>query len=59
MAWPDTPTRPGVRMNTPAPFPPPTAFVEFKNVWLAYNDELHAKGIFAVEDINQIGRAHV
>ena len=39
-------------MNTPAPFPPPTAFVEFKNVWLAYNDELHAKGVFAVEDIN-------
>jgi NitT/TauT family transport system ATP-binding protein len=39
-------------MNTPATSPPPTAFVEFKNVWLAYNDELHAKGIFAVEDIN-------
>jgi NitT/TauT family transport system ATP-binding protein len=31
---------------------PDRAFVEFKNVWLAYNDELHAKGIFAVEDIN-------
>ena len=28
------------------------AFVEFKNVWLAYNDELLAKGQFAVEDIN-------
>ena len=27
-------------------------FVDFRNVWLAYNDELHAKGIFAVEDIN-------
>ncbi|GAB4087952.1 ABC transporter ATP-binding protein [Hydrogenophaga soli] len=27
-------------------------FVEFKNVWLAYNDELWAKGLFAVEDIN-------
>jgi NitT/TauT family transport system ATP-binding protein len=27
------------------------AFVDFKNVWLAYNDELLAKGHFAVEDI--------
>jgi NitT/TauT family transport system ATP-binding protein len=27
-------------------------FVDFRNVWLAYNDELHAQGIFAVEDIN-------
>ncbi len=27
-------------------------FVEFKDVWLAYNDELRAKNIFAVEDIN-------
>ncbi len=31
---------------------PDKAFVDFRNVWLAYNDELHAKGIFAVEDIN-------
>ena len=28
-----------------------TAFVEFENVWLAYNDELLAKKQFAVEDI--------
>jgi NitT/TauT family transport system ATP-binding protein len=27
-------------------------FVDFKDVWLAYNDELLAKGEFAVEDIN-------
>jgi len=27
-------------------------FVNFKNVWLAYNDELLAKSQFAVEDIN-------
>ena len=29
-----------------------TAFVDFKNVWLAYNDELLAQGHFAVEDIS-------
>jgi NitT/TauT family transport system ATP-binding protein len=28
-----------------------TAFVDFRNVWLAYDDELLAKGQFAVEDI--------
>ncbi|CAN5238100.1 ABC transporter ATP-binding protein [soil metagenome] len=28
------------------------SFVDFKNVWLAYNDELLAAGRFAVEDIN-------
>ena len=27
-------------------------FVEFNNVWLAYNDELLAQQQFAVEDIN-------
>ena len=27
-------------------------FVDFRNVWLAYNDELLAKGQFAVEDIS-------
>ena len=27
-------------------------FVDFQNVWLAYNDELLAKGQFAVEDIS-------
>jgi NitT/TauT family transport system ATP-binding protein len=29
-----------------------TALVDFKNVWLAYNDELLAQGQFAVEDIS-------
>jgi NitT/TauT family transport system ATP-binding protein len=29
-----------------------TAFVEFDQVWLAYNEELLAQGHFAVEDIN-------
>ena len=29
-----------------------TAFVDFDNVWLAYNDELLRKGLFAVEDIS-------
>ncbi|MDH4393826.1 MAG: ABC transporter ATP-binding protein [Aquabacterium sp.] len=29
-----------------------TAFVDFSQVWLAYNDELLANGQFAVEDIN-------
>ena len=29
-----------------------TSFVDFKNVWLAYNDELLAKQQFAVEDIS-------
>ncbi|MDH4289880.1 MAG: ATP-binding cassette domain-containing protein, partial [Aquincola sp.] len=28
------------------------SFVEFRNVWLAYNDELLAQGHFAVEDIS-------
>ncbi|NBS66870.1 MAG: ATP-binding cassette domain-containing protein, partial [Betaproteobacteria bacterium] len=28
------------------------AFVDFRNVWLAYNDELLAKGQYAVEDIS-------
>ncbi len=28
------------------------SFVDFKNVWLAYNDELLANGQFAVEDIS-------
>ena len=28
------------------------AFVDFRNVWLAYNDELLAQGQFAVEDIS-------
>ena len=33
-----------------------TAFVDFRGVWLAYNDELLAQGQFAVEDINlQVG----
>jgi NitT/TauT family transport system ATP-binding protein len=29
-----------------------TAFVDFRNVWLAYNDELLAQGHYAVEDIS-------
>ena len=29
-----------------------TSFVDFQNVWLAYNDELLANGQFAVEDIS-------
>ncbi|MEY4755087.1 MAG: hypothetical protein RJA44_2762, partial [Pseudomonadota bacterium] len=29
-----------------------SAFVDFHNVWLAYNDELQAQGRYAVEDIN-------
>jgi len=33
---------------------PPAAplFIDFRNVWLAYNDELLAKGQYAVEDIS-------
>jgi NitT/TauT family transport system ATP-binding protein len=32
------------------------AFVDFRNVWLAYNDELLAQGHYAVEDISlQVG----
>jgi NitT/TauT family transport system ATP-binding protein len=31
---------------------PDTAFVDFQDVWLAYNDELKAQNVFAVEDIN-------
>ncbi len=29
-----------------------SSFVDFRNVWLAYNDELQAKGQYAVEDIS-------
>ena len=29
-----------------------TAFVDFQDVWLAYNEELLASGQFAVENIN-------
>ena len=29
-----------------------TAFVDFRNVWLAYSDELQAQGHYAVEDIS-------
>ena len=35
---------------TKMPSTPP--FVDFDHVWLAYNDELQAKGQFAVEDIS-------
>jgi NitT/TauT family transport system ATP-binding protein len=35
---------------------PPRPFVDFQNVWLAYNDELLAQGNYAVEDISlQVG----
>ena len=30
----------------------PPAFIDFTDVWLAYNDELHAAGQFAVEAID-------
>ncbi|WP_239024320.1 ABC transporter ATP-binding protein [Ramlibacter humi] len=34
----------------------PQPFIDFSDVWLAYNDELHAAGQFAVEAINlQVG----
>ena len=37
--------------------PPATAFVDFKNVWLAYTEELQALGHYAVEDISlQVNR---
>jgi NitT/TauT family transport system ATP-binding protein len=35
-----------------APSAADQAFVDFDGVWLAYNDDLLAKNIFAVEDIN-------
>lgn len=28
------------------------SFVDFRNVWLAYNDGLQAQGQYAVEDIS-------
>jgi NitT/TauT family transport system ATP-binding protein len=37
-------------MNSPAASTRP--FVDFQNVWLAYNDELLAQGHYAVEDIS-------
>ncbi|MFP8833236.1 ABC transporter ATP-binding protein [Hydrogenophaga sp. XSHU_21] len=36
----------------PSPTAGENAFVDFDEVWLAYNEELLAKNIFAVEDIN-------
>ena len=38
-------------MSTNAP-PNDAAFVDFDQVWLAYNDDLLARKVFAVEDIN-------
>jgi NitT/TauT family transport system ATP-binding protein len=38
-------------MDVPPPAASSPAFVDFQNVWLAYNDELLAQGNFAVEDI--------
>ena len=37
---------------TPTPAANDKPFVEFDQVWLAYNDELLAQNVFAVEDIN-------
>ncbi|WP_068172042.1 ABC transporter ATP-binding protein [Hydrogenophaga taeniospiralis] len=37
---------------TPTPAASDKPFVEFDQVWLAYNDELLAQNVFAVEDIN-------
>ena len=39
-------------MNSPAHPTATRPFVDFQNVWLAYNDELLAQGNFAVEDIS-------
>ncbi len=39
-------------MNSPANASAARPFVDFQNVWLAYNDELLAQGNFAVEDIS-------
>jgi NitT/TauT family transport system ATP-binding protein len=36
----------------PQPLPSEAPFVDFQNVWLAYNDDLLAQGHFAVEDIS-------
>ena len=38
---------------TPTPAASETPFVEFDQVWLAYNDELLAQNVFAVADITR------
>ena len=44
-------------MYSPPASPQGNHFVDFQNVWLAYNDELLAQGNFAVEDISlQVGQ---
>lgn len=44
-------------MDVPHPAATAPAFVDFQNVWLAYNDALLAQGNFAVEDISlQVGQ---
>ena len=44
-------------MYSPPVSPQGNHFVDFQNVWLAYNDELLAQGNFAVEDISlQVGQ---
>ena len=44
-------------MDVPHPAASAPAFVDFQNVWLAYNDALLAQGNFAVEDISlQVGQ---
>jgi len=39
-------------MPVTAPPNPDATFVDFQDVWLAYNDDLKAQNVFAVEDIN-------
>jgi NitT/TauT family transport system ATP-binding protein len=44
-------------MTSPLDITASKPFVDFENVWLAYNDELLAQGNFAVEDISlQVGQ---
>lgn len=44
-------------MDTSAASPSTQPFVEFDRVWLAYNDDLLARNVFAVEDISlQVGQ---
>ena len=49
---PSSPLPASALQSTPPQSSPETPFVDFRNVWLAYNDELLAQGHFAVEDIS-------
>lgn len=42
----------GIKMNSPDNPSATRPFVDFQNVWLAYNDELLSQGNYAVEDIS-------